>query len=139
MLNHLSGLIAETPLAVSMRSKKRFNLSDYFDNVTDEEAFNLIDVKNRVILQRADGRKMEIDLLAASTDNRLMAVEVKKNKVKTGPRIIEDFLEKVELLRGENPDKTVLPMVLSLGGFTEKAAKLCGEKRVGMAEEIKLW
>jgi hypothetical protein len=139
MLNHLSGLIAETQLAVSMRSRKRFTLSEYFDNVTDEEAVNLVDVRNRVVLQRDDGRKLEIDLLAASKDNRLIAVEVKKTKAKTGLQIIEDFLEKVDLLTRKNPGKPVVPMVLSLGGFTEEAAKLCREKRIGTAEEIRLW
>jgi hypothetical protein len=139
MLNNLSGLIAETQVAVSMRSRKRFNLTDYFDNITDEEAVNIMDVKTRYILQREDGRKMEIDLLAESKDNRLIAVEVKKTQAKTGQQIIEDFLEKIDLLYTKHPDKTVLPMVLSLGGFTEEAARLCQEKRIGMAEEIKLW
>jgi DNA-binding Lrp family transcriptional regulator len=139
MLNHISGLIAETQLAVSMRSRKRFKLMEYFDHVGDEEAVNLTDVKNRVIVQRDDGRKFEIDLLASSTDNRLIAVEVKKTKTKTGRQIIEDFLEKTEVLKEKNPDSMVLPMVLSLGGFTEEAARLCREKKIGMAEKIKLW
>ena len=139
MLNHLSGLIAETQLAVSMRSKKRFKISDYFTDVTDENIVNLVDVRNRVLLQRDDGRKMEIDLLAESKDSRLIVVEVKKTKTKTGVQIIEDFLEKTELVKERNPDKIVLPMVLSLGGFTEEAVKLCREKGIGMTEEIKIW
>lgn len=139
MLNNLTGLIAEIQLAVSMRSKKRFKLSDYFDHVTDEEPVNIMDVKTRVMIQRDDGRKMEIDLLAASKDNRFIAVEVKKAKAKTGLKVIEDFPEKVDLLKKRHQDKTILPMVLSLGGFTGDAADFCREKGIGTAEEIRIW
>jgi hypothetical protein len=43
------------------------------------------------------------------------------------------------ILARRKSGKTLVPMVLSLGGFTEEAAKICREKGIGMAVNIKLW
>jgi hypothetical protein len=136
-LNSLSGKMAEHLLALAFRNKKRFALSDYFQNVTDTTPLNLINVKERVQIQREDGKRMEIDVVAESKCGRVILVEVKKTQDKTGLKILEDFQEKVEVYRHRFPEKLILPACLSLGGFTKDAPSFCEQHSIATASEIK--
>jgi len=108
-LNALSGKMAEHLLATAFRSKKRFALSAFFQNAADTTRLNLIDVKERVHIQREDGKSMEIDIVANSNCGRVVLVEVKKTQDKTGFKTVEDFQEKVEIYKTLFPEKTILP------------------------------
>jgi len=134
-LNHLSGKMAEHLLAAAFRSRKRFALSDFFQEVIDTTRLNIIDVRERVFIQRSDGKKMEIDVVAQSSCGRVVLVEVKKTKAKTGPTIVEYFQEKVELYKKQ--EQNILPAFLSLGGFTEDALNVCQAHGIGWAEKIR--
>ncbi|MCP4757135.1 MAG: hypothetical protein GY866_40240, partial [Proteobacteria bacterium] len=62
MLNTLTGKFAELQLAGAFRARKRFPLSDYFGGGRDKTLLNTIDVRDRVIFKRDDGKNMEIDV-----------------------------------------------------------------------------
>ena len=134
-LSQLTGKFAEYQLLTEFRSKKRFSLSAYFNGVVDERPLNIIDVRERFIFQRDDGKRLEIDLHAKSSDRRVVLVEVKKTQDPMGSRAVEEFAEKIEAY--EKTGVTVLPAFLSLGGFTGPAAKFCKEKGIATAERIK--
>ena len=135
-LNNLSGQFAEYQLFMSFRSKKRFALSEYFSGVRDTARLNIIDVKQRAPLLRENGKRMELDVVAESGCGRMIVVEVKKRKIKTGKNIVEDFDEKVRIYAKSVPDKIILPVFLSLGGFTDEAMRFCEERGIGTAECI---
>jgi len=135
-LNNLSGKVAEVQLASAFRSRKRFSVSDFFSGVKDTARLNIIDVKIRVPLQRDDGRNTDIDVVAESDCGRTVIVEVKKWKTPVGRTVAEDFSEKVTIFSEQNPDRTVLPAFLSLGGFRKGALQLCQNRGIGTAERI---
>ncbi|MEN8219653.1 MAG: hypothetical protein ABFS56_25540 [Pseudomonadota bacterium] len=136
LLNNLSGKLAEYQLATAFRSRKRFALSAFFANVIDATGLNIINVKERVIFQREDGKGMELDVVAESNCGRVVLVEVKKTKTKIGLAILEDFQEKIEVYGQLFADKKILPAFLSLGGFTEEAREFCQAQGIGMASKI---
>jgi len=136
MLNNLSGKFAEFQLAMSFRTKKRFVLSEYFTGVQDTTGLNIIDVKHRMPFQRENGKGMELGVVAESDCGRVVVVEVKKTKNPTGKKLVEDFIEKLEVYAKHIPDKTILPAFLSLGGFTADAMRLCEEQGIAMVERI---
>jgi hypothetical protein len=141
MLNNLTGKFAEHQLANEFRSRKRFALSAFFEGAGDDASeLNIIDVRERVVFQRDDGKRLEIDVLAESSCGRVVLVEVKKTQVKTGLKAVEDFREKVaayaQYLQGHAADKVILPAFLSLGGFTDEATRFCEERGIGTAEGI---
>ncbi|MCP4351071.1 MAG: hypothetical protein GY795_36870 [Desulfobacterales bacterium] len=136
MLNNLSGKFAEYQLATAFRSKKRFVLSDYFAGVKDTTRLNIVDVRQRVPLQRENGKNMELDIVAESDCGRVVVVEIKKWKTRIGKNHVEDFAEKVEIYAKDVPGKTILPAFLSLGGFTEEALQFCEMRDIGTAECI---
>jgi hypothetical protein len=136
MLNNLSGKVAGVQLAAAFRANKRFALSEYFTGVKDTRPLNITDVRNRVSFQRNDGKGMEFDVVAESDCGRVVVVEVKKTKTKTGIKSVEDFFEKAEVYAKRFPEKTILPAFLSLGGFTDEAIRFCDEQGVGTAERI---
>ncbi len=135
-LNNLSGQFAEYQLFMSFRSKKRFALSEYFSGVTDKTQLNIIDVKQRITLQRENGKRMELDVTAESDCGRVVVVEVKKWKTPVGKNIVEDFVDKLAVYARQIPDNTILPAFLSLGGFREDARQLCEKHGIGTAERI---
>ncbi|MCP4687855.1 MAG: hypothetical protein GY859_07375, partial [Desulfobacterales bacterium] len=139
MLNTLTGKFAELQLAGAFRARKRFALSDYFTGVRDKTLLNSIDVRNRVIFQRDDGKNMEIDVHVASSCGRVALVEVKKTKEKTGVGKVRTFIEKLEAYKRAHPKKKMLPAFFSVGGFTPAAMKLCQEARIGTAERIEFF
>ncbi len=136
MLNNLSGKFAEYQLMTAFRTRKRFALSDYFSGVRDTGKVNVISVRQRVPLQRENGKNMELDVVAESDCGRMIVVEVKKWKTKIGKNIVEDFAEKVGIYTENMPGRTVLPAFLSLGGFTGEAIQLCEKLGIGTAERI---
>ncbi len=135
-LNSLSGKIAENMLATALRNKKRFSLSKFFKNVKDNTILNIQKVKERVHIQREDGKNMELDIVAQSSCGRAVLVEVKKTQAKTGLNKVEDFQEKVEVYKTTFPDAIVLAAYLSLGGFTDEAADFCLKYGIAVAERI---
>jgi hypothetical protein len=136
MLNNLSGMFAEFQLATAFRSRKRFSLSEYFSGVHDTTRLNIINVRQRVPIQREDGKLMELDVVAESSCGRVVVVEVKKTENKTGRTGVEDFSEKIDVYAKNAPDKIILPAFLSRGGFTEEALHVCKELGIGTARSI---
>jgi hypothetical protein len=135
-VNYYKGIVGEHLLATAFRNRKRFRLSDFFENVADNTELNITKVRERFLLQREDGKGMEIDIVAESDCGRVVLVEVRKKKVKTGLKDVKDFLEKVETYKLLFPKKIVLPAFLSVGDFTGKAKPFCEAQGIGMAVEI---
>jgi hypothetical protein len=128
--------MAENMLATALRNKKRFSLSKFFQNVKDNTTLNIQKVKERVHIQREDGKNMEIDIVAESSCGRAVLVEVKKTKTKIGLNQIEDFQEKVEVYKNLFPDAIVLATYFSLGGFTDEAGDFCLKHGIAVADKI---
>ncbi len=139
MINHLSGMMAEYLLFNEFRSKKRFPLSRYFTNVSDDAQLNIIHAAMRVKYQRPDGKEMEVDVLAESACGRILVVEVKKTQTPVGLQAVEDFLEKARVFAGLNPDRDVIPAFFSVGGFAETAMRFCRKKGIAVATEIEFF
>ncbi|MEA1967756.1 MAG: hypothetical protein U9N77_06025 [Thermodesulfobacteriota bacterium] len=137
-LNNLIGKFAEYQLFTDFRTRKRFPLSFYFNNVKDPAPLNIIEVKLRAKFQRLDGKEMEIDVMAKSDCGRVVMVEVKKTKDKIGLNIVKDFQEKLDscLIQKLFFEKDILPAFLSVGGFTEEAMQFCKVNGIGTAERI---
>lgn len=136
-LSYYTGIVGEHLLATAFRNKKRFLLSDFFENITDTTELNITKVRERFLLQRENGKGMEIDIVAESKCERVILVEVKKKQVKTGLKDVEDFQEKVDAYQQLFPEKMVLPAFLSLGDFTGEAKQYCLDMGIGMAVSIK--
>jgi len=117
-LNHLVGQTAEYQLANDFRSRKRFQLQEYFRGVTDDAKFNIVDARTRYIIQRPDGKKGELDVVATSNDGRVVIVEI------------------AALYQELHSEKSIIPAFLSLGGFTKEALKLCQERGIAWADEL---
>lgn len=135
-LNNLVGKFAEFQLMTDFRTRKRFPLSVYFKGVKDTSELNIIDTKMRVKFQRDDGKEMEIDVLAESDCGRVVLAEVKKTKDPTSLKAVQDFQEKIKVYSTLFPDKILLPVFLSVGGFTKEALILCQNLEIGTAEQI---
>ena len=135
-LSYYIGIVGEHLLATAFRSRKRFRLSDFFENVADNTELNLISVRERFLLQREDGKGMEIDIVAESDCERVVLVDVRKRKVKTTLKDVEDFWEKVETYQLLFPDRKILPAYLSVGDFTGDAKPFCKARGISMAIEL---
>jgi DNA-binding Lrp family transcriptional regulator len=135
-LNQLSGLVAEYQLAIALRSRKRFALTEFGQGVRDTTVLTITQVEQRVLLQREDGKGLELDIVAHSSCGRVVLVEVKKTQVKTGLTLITDFGEKVQVYQRRHPEEIILPLFLSLGGFTEEALQFCNAQGIGWATQI---
>ncbi len=138
-VNHYAGKFAEHILAVAFRSRKRFALSQFFKNVLDTTPLNLQKVKERVLIQREDGKTMELDIVAESACGRVVLVEVKKTQTAISLTLVEDFQEKVEIYQSQFPNAIILPAYFSRGGFVVKAQDFCIKHGIGMAEEFLEW
>ncbi len=135
-LSYYIGIVGEHLLATAFRNRKRFRLSDFFENVADNTELNITFVRERFLLQREDGKGMEIDIVAESNCGRVVLVEVRKKKVKTTLKEVEDFLEKVETYQLLFPERKVLSAFLSVGDFTGEAKPFCEARGIGMAVEL---
>ncbi|MEZ4863448.1 MAG: hypothetical protein R3C14_19170 [Caldilineaceae bacterium] len=139
-LSDLVGKTAEQYLATKMRTRKRFLLHEFFNDLPIGEPYaarlNLTNVRTRLHLQRADGLDRELDIVAETDDARVLLVEVKKQQRKSGVEDVTAFQEKVVLYQEGHPDKVVLAGFLSLGGFTEDALALCREQEIGWSTEL---
>jgi hypothetical protein len=136
-LSYYTGIVGEHLLATAFRNKKRFALSDFFEQVTDTTELNISKVRERFLLQRENGKGMEIDIVAESKCERVVLVEVRKKQVKTSLKDVEDFQDKVDVYKQLFPEKMVLPAFLSLGDFTGEAKQYCLEMGIGMAVSLK--
>jgi len=135
-LSQLVGRMAEDQLALDFRTQGRFSLSAYFGGVKDETELNIQDVTTRFYIQRSDGKNLEIDVKADSLCGRSVLVEVKKTQTKTNKKVVEDFQEKIEIYREQNPNRRVLSAFLSLDGFTDDALLYCKEKEISTADRL---
>lgn len=135
-LNHIKGQVTEFQLAVALRSRKRFRLADFFADATDETPLTLRNVQTRVVIQRPDGSVNELDIVAYTTDNRVLLVEVKNQQEKVTPDIVAAFWEKVAFFQTQNPDKTILSAFLALAGFTEPALAMCRQQGIAWSTEL---
>lgn len=136
-LNHIRGLMAEYLLANTFRSRKRFKLADFFVGFADDmPPLNLTDVQTRLTIQRPDGKAMELDIVAQSSDERVLLVEVRQRQAKTNLTHVEDFQEKVSVYQTLHPQQTVLAGFLSLGGFTADAQQRCEQAGIGWTETV---
>ncbi len=135
-LNHIAGQMAEYQFANAIRSRKRFKLGDFFNGVDNTAELNIINVRTRIIIQRDDGKTMEIDVAAESSDGRVLLVEVKKRKAKSTAKDVIDFYEKTAVYHTLHPDQTILAGFLSLAGFTEDARPLCKQYHIGWTDTL---
>jgi hypothetical protein len=135
-LSNLIGKFAEYQLATDMRTRKKFSLTVYFENIKDVKKLNIIDVSLNVKFQRPDGKELEIDVRAESDCKRVVLIEVKKWNQKIGVQVVRDFWEKVEFYSKHHKKNKIIPAILSVGGFSVQAKKLCLEKQIGLAETI---
>ena len=135
-LSYYIGIVGEHLLATAFRNRKRFRLSDFFEHVADRTELNITLVRERFLLQREDGKGMEIDIVAESDCGRRVLVEVKKKKVKTSLKEVADFWEKVEAYQRLFPIRKILPAFLSVGDFTEEAQQFCEARGIGVAIEL---
>jgi hypothetical protein len=136
MLNHLSGKLAEHQLANALRGRRKVKLADFFPGAPPLAPCTFILVRERVVLQREDGKVFELDVVADSEDDRVLVVEVKKLQVKTGLALVEIFAEKVAVYQQQFPAKVVLAGFLSLGSFTEEARAFCQARGIVIAERV---
>jgi DNA-binding Lrp family transcriptional regulator len=132
--NLLKGQFAEHHLASAFKSKKRFSLLEFFHNVPDTTQLNIIDVRTRLIIQRPDGKNMEIDIIAESSCGRVVLVEIKNWKKKVGVNVIKDFIEKVKVYGRLHSDKTPVPCIWSKQGFSKQSIQMCELHRIAMAD-----
>jgi hypothetical protein len=135
-LNQLSGKMAEHLLAIAFRRHRYFKLSDFFQDVLETIRLNIVDVRERVIIQRDDGKNLELDVVAESKCGRVILVEVKNTQTQIGLNLVETFQEKVEVYERLFPDKKILPAFLSLAGFRTDAIEYCQAQGIGTADEI---
>jgi Holliday junction resolvase-like predicted endonuclease len=77
-----------------------------------------------------------LDLVAKSSDERVLLVEVRKRQEKSNVEDIEYCQEKVTVYQAQNPEQTVLAAFLSLGGFTSEAQQRCEQLSFAWAEEM---
>ena len=134
------GRTAEHYLATQMKTRKRFKLSAFFNDLPSGKPYdtrlNIDNVRTRLYIQREDGLNRELDIVATTTDERILLVEVKKEKRKSGIEYVEEFVEKVALYQQLHPEKVVLAGFLSLGGFTEDALDLCRKQGIGWSNNL---
>ncbi len=137
MLNHLTGKFAEFQLMSEFQARKRFSLSDFFENVSDQKPLQATDVRMRFKFQRPDGKELEIDVIARSECGRTLLVEVKKTDKRTGVGAVRNFVEKAAAFGKAFPGEKVLPAFFSRGGFTSQAMVLCKKNGIGTAEKVR--
>jgi hypothetical protein len=132
----MTGKFAEFQLFTEFRARKRFALSEYFDGVQDDTELNITEARMRFKFHLPDGKESEIDVTAESDCGRIILAEVKKTADKTGLPAARIFHEKTGQFAQCFPEKKVLPVFLSAGGFTPDAMKFCEEKGIGTADKI---
>ncbi len=136
-LSQIVGKTAELQLMTEFRSKKRFQLSAYFDGVSDTAMLNIIHAASRFFIQRSDGKNMEIDVIAESDCGRVILVEVKKMSTAVGQSMVSDFLEKIDAYSRIYPEKIILKAFFSLNGFTDEALTFCKTNQIAVTQRLK--
>ena len=139
MINHLSGKLAESQLALAFLNKKSFALSDFFQGVVDDTPLTITKVKQRVSFEKEAGKVIEFDVMAESESGRVVLVEVKKTKSKIGLKVVKAFEEKLAVFGQLFPETKILPAFFSVGGFTQEALDYCRRQGIATAEIIKVF
>ncbi len=139
MINHLSGKLAESQLALAFLNKKSFALSDFFQGVVDDTPLTITKVKQRVSFETEAGKVIEFDVMAESESGRVVLVEVKKTKSKIGLKVVKAFEEKLAVFGQLFPETKILPAFFSVGGFTQEALDYCRQQGIATAEIIKVF
>ncbi|MCE7984831.1 MAG: hypothetical protein DYG89_26970 [Caldilinea sp. CFX5] len=134
-LNHLQGLLAEHLLAVEFRSRKRFALTDYFSGLPDNRKLTMVDVQERVTIQRPNGKAEEIDLIAKTREGIVVMVEVRKRQEPTDLPAVTELRDNVAHYAAQQ-GVVVWPAFLSLGGFPAEAKAFCHTHGIGIAEQM---
>ncbi|MEM7535383.1 MAG: hypothetical protein AAF639_24610, partial [Chloroflexota bacterium] len=139
LANDFKGRLAEIKMAFVFRSKQQagqsVNLADYFTNITDTRPLNIISVMERISHRLLNGDGEENDIIAKADDGRVVMVEVRDRKDKTGTKPVMG-LQANALDYAAQYGVTVLPAFLSLSGFTGEATEFCKANGIGMAEEV---
>ncbi|MEM7533365.1 MAG: restriction endonuclease [Chloroflexota bacterium] len=138
LANDFKGRLAEIKLAFVFRSKQQMgqplNLTDYFTDVADTRPLKLVSVMERVSHRLLNGDGEEIDIIAKADDGRVVMVEVRDRKDKTGTKPVMG-LQTNALDYAEQYGVAVLPAFLSLSGFTEEAIEFCKANGIAIARE----
>ncbi|KPA18523.1 ATPase domain protein, prokaryote domain protein [Candidatus Magnetomorum sp. HK-1] len=135
MLSNISGQLAEYQLAFDFKTRNKFKLSVYFENIKYKKILSIANVSIRSTVRKNVESEMEFDVMANSDCGRLIIVEVKKTKDKIGIKDVRSFFQKTEIYSKRIKEK-IIPCYLALGGFTQKALSFCIEKNIGYATEI---
>ena len=135
-LNNVVGHMAEYMLANTLRSRHQFKVGAFFEFAPAHAAhsqtqLHLIQVHTRVHVQRADGKDMELDIVAQAREDRVLLVEVRKRQVKATRTDVADFQAKVQVYQAQHPAQQVHAGFLSVGGFTGPAQHLCAQTGIG--------
>lgn len=136
MLNQIQGQVAEYLVAMEIRTRKRFRISDVFTGGSDDAEVNITDVQIRVPLHHPDGKGMELDIVAQSACGRVLLIEVKKRHQRIGVQAITDFHEKVTTYAAQHQDCIIISAYVSLGGFTAEALATCQQYGIAHANQI---
>ncbi len=136
--NWLSGRVAEYLLANELRHQHPIQLSQYFHGISHEEPIVFSEVQTRYRFQIYKGvsaQDFEIDVKAeASTEQKILLVEVKKIQTKVSESMVATFAQKVRLFVEQNLEKQVLAAIWGWSGFTEEALQRCRKNHIGYAE-----
>ncbi|MEM7537465.1 MAG: restriction endonuclease, partial [Chloroflexota bacterium] len=139
LANDFKGRLAEMKMAFVFRGKQQagqpINLADYFTNITDTHPLTIVSVMERISHRMLNGDGEEIDIIAKADDGRVVMVEVRDRKDKTGTKPVMG-LQTNALDYAAQYGVTVLPAFLSLSGFTEEATAFCQANGIGMAEKV---
>ena len=135
-LSRIKGQVTELQFAHTLRSRKRFRMSEFFEGVTDNTRLNPVDVRVNIMIQRADGGNQELDIVVQTSDDRTLLIEVKNREQKANPEMVADFLEKVATYQAQHPDKIILKGFLSLNGFTKQGLEACQEHGIAWTTDL---
>ncbi len=135
-LSHLMGRVAEMILANDIRSRHVFQPSVYFKGLSDNPKLLIQKVETRFMINREDGKTLELDIVAQADEGWVLLVEVKKRETPSDETMVREFLEKLRVYPILHPLAKVIAGFLSRGGFTESATVLCQEHGIGTATDF---
>lgn len=95
----------------------------------------MVDVQERVPIQRSDGKPEEIDLIAQTREGIVLMVEVRKRQEPTDLPTVTELYDNATHYAAQQ-GVVVWPAFLSLGGFTAEAKAFCHAHGIGLAEQM---
>ncbi len=135
-LSNLMGRVAESILANDIRSRHVFHPSVYFEGLADDPQLLIQHVETRFMLNREDGKTLELDIVAHADEEWVVLVEVKKRQTPSDETMVREFWEKIRVFQSLHSEKKVIAGFLSRGGFTESAIALCQQHGIGTATDF---